>query len=147
MSNDAHASAFPPRHVYSASAGRFEIHAEMSEIGEDLLTVVWGGTRPHIGAIGFAEPRPSFKDPAKTSATSSVIAFAGHKEGDIAKSMAEALARHFRKKAVVTAGIHWDDLTESDIAVVESLCSLLLEKMVHGPGHESYNLNPSDRAE
>ena len=130
MPNDAHAADFPPRRKRSVRAGRFEIHAELSEIGEDLLVIVWGGTRPHIGAIGFAEPRPSLKDPGQISATSSVISFAGHKEDDIAKAMADAISRSYQKKTVVTAGLHWDDLTEGDIQTVKGLCSLLLDQLV-----------------
>ncbi|MCX7011108.1 MAG: hypothetical protein NTW86_00835 [Candidatus Sumerlaeota bacterium] len=137
MPNDAPAAGFLPRRRRSVRAGRFEIHAELSEIGEDLLVIVWGGTRPHIGAIAFAEPRPSLRDPGVTSATSSVITFAGHKEDETAKAMADALARRFRKKAVVTAGLHWDDLTESDIQTVMTLCSLLLDKMIQIPGNEA----------
>ena len=56
----------------SASNAQFEISAEVLEMGEDCLVAVWGGTRPHIGAVGMAQVRPSLRDPNKSSATSSV---------------------------------------------------------------------------
>ncbi len=79
---------------------------------------IWGGEKPHIGAVAAAQPRPSLKDPAVTSATASVICFPGHKEDDLAKRAAEALAAEIEGRTVVTAGVHWDNLPEDGIRQV-----------------------------
>ena len=39
--------------------GDYPLEAAIRVIGEDLLIAVYGGTRPHIGAVGIAHPRPS----------------------------------------------------------------------------------------
>ena len=114
----------------SASNAQFEISAEVLEMGDDCLVAVWGGTRPHIGAVGMAQVRPSLRDPNKSSATSSVFTFVGHKEDTAAKMMAEELARRLKRNTVVAAGIHWDNLSEDDIAAISGLCRDILDKIL-----------------
>jgi hypothetical protein len=38
------------------------VEAEVVHIGPDILVYVWGGERPHIGAIAAAQPRRSKQD-------------------------------------------------------------------------------------
>ena len=70
-----------------------ELFAVVYELGEDCLVILYGGARPHIGAIGIAQARPSSRDPEVVSATSSVFTYVGHEEDMVAKSMSEELAR------------------------------------------------------
>lgn len=114
----------------SASSGRFEISAQVLEMGDDCLVAVWGGTRPHIGAVGMAQVRPSLRDPSKPSATSSVFTFVGHKEDVVAKMLAEELSRRLERNTVVAAGIHWDNLSEEDIGAISGLSRVILEKIL-----------------
>ncbi len=100
-------------------------------MGSDLLVCIYGGEIPHIGAVAAAHPRPSLKDPAVMSATSSVICYTAHKEDELAKHAAEKLAAALNTRVVVTAGIHWDNLSEAGInQIVENsrnLVALILE--------------------
>ena len=106
--------------------GAFDLTANVRQIGSDLLVAIWGGEKPHIGAVAAALPRPSLKDPAVTSATASVICFPSHKEDELAKRAAEALAAQFECRTVVTAGIHWDNLPAEGIRqVVENSAQLV----------------------
>jgi hypothetical protein len=101
-----------------------------------LLVAIWGGEKPHIGAIAMSQPRPSLKDPALTSSTASVFAYVGHKEDELAKAAAEIMAAALKTNVVVTAGIHWDNLsTEGIQRVIENsnlLVEMILEKIL-GP--------------
>jgi hypothetical protein len=73
----------------------YVVEAEAVRIGPDILVYVWGGERPHIGAVAAAQPRPSLADPNRTSATASVLSYVGHKEDGVAKEMAEAISARF----------------------------------------------------
>jgi hypothetical protein len=95
--------------------GEHDLEAHVLSVGEDLLVVISGGEKPHIGAVAAAQPRPSLKDPKVTSATASVICYVGHKEDGLAKHAAERLAASFNTRVVVTAGIHWENLSEEGI--------------------------------
>lgn len=114
----------------SASNDKFEISADVLEVGDDCLVAVRGGTRPHIGAVGMAQVRPSLRDASKSSATSSVFTFVGHKEDTAAKMLAEELARRLKRNTVVAAGIHWDNLSGDDIAAISGLCQDILDKIL-----------------
>ena len=111
-------------------AGRLELTAEAVWIGPDLLVSIWGGQRPHIGAVAAAAPRPSLADPARTSATASVLTYLGHKEDGVAKAAAERLAAGLETRVVVTAGMHWDGLAPEEIARVEELAADLVARLL-----------------
>jgi hypothetical protein len=112
------------------SKGRFEIRASVQEVGQDLLVSIWGGTRPHIGAVGIAIPRPSLKNPKQWSATSSNFTFLGHKEDGMVKKTSEILATRLRRNVVVTAGVHWDRITLNEIETIQNLTQRLSDRIL-----------------
>ena len=120
------------RWVISEKKDDLEVFAQVNVMGEDLLVVLWGGTRPHIGAVGMAQPRPSLRDPKTISATSSVFTFLGHKEDVLAKAMSEELARELNRTVVVVAGMHWEKLQYEEIEEVTGLCQKLKERVLEG---------------
>jgi predicted nucleotide-binding protein len=113
--------------------GAYDLEANVRLIGNDLLVAIWGGEKPHIGAVSMAQARPSLKDPNVTSATASVFCFVGHKEDELAKAASEILAAALNTQVVVTAGIHWDNMSKEGIQKVirnsEILVDLILEKI------------------
>ena len=118
------------RFLVEVNKGRFHIQGTVNEIGQDLLVSLWGGTRPHIGAIGMAVPRPSLKNPKKWSATSSNFTFVGHKEDTIVKKVSERLAARLRRNVVVTAGLHWDSMGFREIKTVQDLAGKMAEEIL-----------------
>ena len=120
--------------VLSSKKGSFEVQARVMPMGDDLLVVLSGG-KGHIGAGAMAEARPSLRDPGKTSATSSVFTYVGHKEDQIVKVVSEELSAKFGRKVVVVAGIHWNALTPGDIRTVKGLCRLLTRKIIEEVSH------------
>jgi len=118
------------RFLVEISKGRFKIHGFVQEVGQDLLVSIWGGTRPHIGAIGIAIPRPSLKNPKKWSATSSHFTFLGHKEDIMVKKISEKLATQLRRNVVVTAGVHWDRITSNEIKAIQNLTQKLSDQIL-----------------
>jgi hypothetical protein len=120
-------------HIKTAQ-GEYDLEAHVRAIGEDLLVAVAGGERPHIGAVAMAQPRPSLRDPRRTSATASVFCYVGHKEDELAKQMAERLAATFHTRVVVTAGVHWDNLSEEGVRKVLEHGRMLLDLLVERIG-------------
>ena len=114
--------------------GAYDLAANVRSIGKDLLVAIWGGERPHIGAVAVAQPRPSLRDPDVTSASTSVFCFVGHKEDELAKAAAEILSATLDTAVVVTAGIHWDNLEEKAILKIiknsEILVDMILQKCI-----------------
>ena len=118
----------------NTNEGEYDITANVRLIGQDVLVAIWGGEKPHIGAVAMAQPRQSLKDPNITSSTASVFAYVGHKEDELAKAVSEIMAATLKTKVVVTAGIHWDKLSSEGILTIirnsEILVDLILEKII-----------------
>lgn len=110
----------------------YNIEALVKKIGNDILVAMWGG-QPHMGAVGIAQPRPSLKDKEKTSATASVFCFLGHKEDLLVKEAAERISSALNTNAVVTAGMHWDEIDQGGITLVmensRELVGLIIERI------------------
>lgn len=111
------------------SAETYVIEAEAVRLGADVLVYIWGGERPHIGAVAAAQPRPSLADPDKTSATASVLTYVGHKEDQVAREAALALAARLNTNVVVTAGIHWDGLGADGVGIIVERCREITAKL------------------
>lgn len=111
----------------------YRLEASVKEIGKDLLIAIWGGERPHIGAVAVAQPRPSLRDKREISATASVFCYVGHKDDVIAKEVAEKISSSLNRNVTVTVGIHWDDIDEAGIgAIIENskqLVEMIIEKV------------------
>jgi len=117
-------------HTITEKQDDFEIVAIVYELSTDCLVILYGGTRPHIGAVGMGQVRPSLRDAEKGSATSSVFTYVGHKEDMVAKTLAEELTRKLGRNTVVVAGIHWDALSEKAIQAITAICKALTGKIV-----------------
>ena len=114
----------------NTNEGKYDLSAGVRLIGEDIVVSIWGGQKPHIGAVAAAQPRPSLADSNVISASVSVICFLGHKDDNLAKKTAETLAAAFNAKVVVTVGIHWDGLSQADISVINKNGEMLVDSVL-----------------
>lgn len=64
---------------------KYKVKLEAITSGEDLTVIIYGGEKPHIGALAIAIPRPSLKNLRKVSTSTSVFTLVGRKEDDLAK--------------------------------------------------------------
>jgi hypothetical protein len=78
------------------------------EMGEGLILMLKGGDKPHIGAVALAIPY-------KQTSSASLLSVYGHKDGEIAKPIAEKVSKKLKKTVVVIVGIHLDNATKDDI--------------------------------
>jgi len=120
--------------LINSGADQYDIEAYVRAIGENFLVAIWGGERPHIGAIAVAQPRPSLKDPNRISSTASVFCLLGHKEDKLAKAASEVLAAALNTTVVVTAGIHWDNIDEQGIRRVMENTQILVRRILEEIG-------------
>lgn len=127
--------------------GRFKIYGLFQEIGPDILYSIWGGTRPHIGAVGIAVPRASLKDPLKWSATSSNYTFVGHKEDMLVKELSELVSARLQKQVILTAGIHWDHINTSEIKIVGDMARKMTSQLLNKLQNQTKRCPPLTKVE
>ena len=98
--------------------GKYKIILNTARSGKDLTVIVYGGEKPHIGAVAISIPRPSLKDPQKTSTSTSVITLVGHKEDDLAKNIAEEITRITKNITIAIVGLHIEKASLRDIEIL-----------------------------
>lgn len=92
-----------------------EVRLSICQIGEDLLAVLEGGSRPHIGCTVQAVARPSLRNDGSRGATASVLNLTGHKDEYLCRKVAEQLCTAHGVTVVCTGGVHLDDITKEQI--------------------------------
>ena len=102
----------------------YDIHVEVYSVGDDIFAVVTGGTRPHVGAVALAEPLRDQKvrplDPPRS------LTAEGHKDTIIAEMFAQALCEKYGVNVCVSAGVHVDDASKEEIALMVENAEALL---------------------
>jgi hypothetical protein len=118
----------------------YTIHAALTRVGDDLLCVVTGGTRPHIGAICLAEPADAVHpisgnvrgqaDIQNDMPIMRTLSGDGHKEGLPAEMFAKELCACYGVNVVCTAGIHVDDASQEEIGKMMENAARLLSRLL-----------------
>ena len=83
--------------------------------GRDLHAFLIGG-EAHVGAVALAIPGEAAK----------VLQRPGHREGDLAARVAERLAAALGCAVSVSSGIHFADISRTEICTVEKLAERLV---------------------
>lgn len=92
-----------------------EIEIRETRIGEDIVLMLAGGDKPHIGCVVQSVPRPSLTEDGSTSVTSSVLNMTGHKDEFLCRRLAEKRYRETGRTVVCTGGVHIDNITKEQI--------------------------------
>ena len=88
--------------------------------GKDYAISVMGGDKFHIGAIAICIP----------GSVSSVTSVTGHKEEALALQLASSISRTLNCVISVTIGIHFDDITASQINEVVQIINTLKDGFI-----------------
>ena len=91
------------------------IEIQETRIGDDIVLILAGGDKPHIGCVVQAVPRPSLTNDGSISVTSSVLNLTGHKDGFLCRKLAEKRCRETGRIVVCTGGVHIENITKEQI--------------------------------
>ncbi|HHW42314.1 hypothetical protein GFC01_01875 [Desulfofundulus thermobenzoicus] len=121
--------------THTAGEGKHRVQLQATFTEEGIILTILGGEKPHIGAMVLAEPRPSLADPALTSCTTTVVPRLGHKDDEIARPLAEELARRSGQPVVAVAGLHVEKAQKEDIDLLvkharEAMAELLRNSLI-----------------
>lgn len=107
---------------YSAGEGKYLVNLLATITAEGLIVQVLGGDKPHVGAVALSVPRPGLSDPDKVSCNTTVVPLLGHKDDEVAKPVAEKISRVLATPVAVVAGLHIDNASEAEIALLLHNC-------------------------
>ena len=97
--------------------GKYKVNLERKELGDDLVYILSGGEKPHIGGIAISQPTKETK----------VIRLKGHYDVIVLKPIAEAASGKFGRRVVVLGGVHVDNATQKEINLLVKNCKELIK--------------------
>ncbi len=95
------------------------IYANAVYTDDGISVIVAGGDRSHIGAVSVVD----------SLGTQSTTTFPNHKETIIAEEWAKRIYGLFYQPVVVSAGVHYDNISEEGIGKVLSAAEALLKEL------------------
>jgi len=104
--------------------GRCQITLTLTDTGNGIHGLLTGGEKPHVGGVVLALPRPSLSGEG-WSTDIYITPVPGHKDVDVARTVAEMLARELRMPVTITAGIHSDNLCPEELSKIICHCAAL----------------------
>ncbi|MCU0487343.1 MAG: hypothetical protein MUE67_00155 [Anaerolineales bacterium] len=92
------------------------LEAVCIECGPDLIVVVGGGSRYHVGAVALSLSLLSLKDTSKLTNSTYQVPVPGHKEEALAREGSLALSRSLRRNVLLSVGIHEENPSRERIS-------------------------------
>ena len=103
--------------MITSGEGKYKVFLEKKKLDCDLVYILGGGERSHIGGVVICEPD---KKPQ-------VIRLTGHYDDIVLKPIAEAACKKYRTKAIAVGGVHVDNATKEEIELLVKNCKELVK--------------------
>ena len=103
--------------MITSGEGKYKVFLEEKKIDNDLIYILGGGERSHIGGVVICEPdkEPQF------------IRLEGHYDDIVLKPIAEAACKKYNKRVAAIGGVHVDNATEEEIDLLVKNCKELVK--------------------
>ncbi|MDR1516226.1 MAG: hypothetical protein LBS45_11080 [Synergistaceae bacterium] len=108
-------------------SGRCKVSFICFLTGNGVIGHLVGGEKPHVGGVVLSSPRQSLTGDG-IGCDSWVIPLPGHKDVIVGQKMAETLCMGLNQPVSLTAGIHIDAATSSDIAEISKNCDEITQR-------------------
>ena len=105
--------------MITSGEGKYRVWLEKYQVGSDLIFVLGGGERPHLGSVVVAEPGKSPQ----------VIVLTGHRDDVVLRPIAQRACEKYKVTVVVVGGVHVDHASKDDIRILEENCRGLLREV------------------
>ena len=103
--------------MITSGEGKYKVWLEEKKIGDDLLIILGGGEKTHIGGVVVCEPEKG----------SQVISFRGHYDHVVLKPIAEKACKKYNTKVVAVGGVHIDNASKEEIDKIVENCRGLIK--------------------
>ncbi len=89
-------------------------------MGEDLVVMIYGGDRPHLGTITAG----ARLEPLQT------IQLQNHKEFYVTEEIAVQLRKQYSGNFAICCGVHVDHINKEDIQLLTQMCIELGQELI-----------------
>ncbi len=109
--------------MISAGKGRYRVWLKEVRQGDDIILLLGGGEKPHMGSVILCEPEK------RTRVINRDIRDTIHKDWIPGKPIAEKVCRKLRRPVLCVAGLHVDDASKEDIEKLKENCKKIEEQL------------------
>jgi hypothetical protein len=103
--------------MITSGEGKYKIYLEEKKIDNDLIYILSGGERSHIGGVVICEPNKEIR----------IIRFKGHYDVIVLKPIAETACKKYNKKVVAIGGVHVNKASQEEINLLVKNCKELVK--------------------
>jgi len=103
--------------MITSGEGKYKVFLEEKTIDDDLIYILGGGEKSHIGGVVICEPD---KEPQ-------VIRLEGHYDDIVLKPIAEAACKKYNKRVAAIGGVHVDNASKEEIDLLVKNCKELVK--------------------
>jgi hypothetical protein len=102
--------------MITAGSGKYKVWLKEENLSDDRLYILGGGERPHIGGVVV-------KIPGKKA---NVVKFEGHYDHIVLEPIAEEACKKYNTTIVAVGGVHVDNASKDEIAILVKNCMELV---------------------
>jgi len=103
--------------MITSGEGKYKVFLEQKKLDDDLVYILGGGEKSHIGGLVICEPDKKPK----------VIRLGSHRDYIVLKPIAEAACKKYNTKVVAIGGIHIDNASKEEIELLVKNCKELVK--------------------
>lgn len=103
--------------MITSGEGKYKVFLEKKLLGEDLIFILGGGEKPHVGGVVIARPD---QKPV-------IISLEKHKDIEVLTPIAEHACKKYNKTVTAIGGIHIDNAAKEEIDIIIDNCRELLK--------------------
>ncbi|MDH5807013.1 MAG: hypothetical protein QXW62_00340 [Candidatus Methanomethylicaceae archaeon] len=100
--------------------GKHKVWLSSFNLGNELLIIIGGGEKPHIGSISLCTGTPPIS-----------ISLINHKDYIISHNAAWKIHKKYNCNVIVICGIHIDNATKEDIEILLRNSEKCIEKFIN----------------
>jgi metal-dependent hydrolase (beta-lactamase superfamily II) len=101
--------------MITSGKGRYKVFLEKKELDDDLVYILGGGEKSHIGGAVICEPDQKPQ----------VLSIGTHHDCIVLMPIAERACKKYNKTVVAVGGIHVDNATKEEIDILVKNCKEL----------------------
>ena len=105
--------------MITAGEGKYQVWLKREEVGNQLVYILGGGEKPHIGSMVL-------KIPGKECQT---VKLEDHYDHVVLEPIAEAASEKYQTKVVALGGVHVDNATKDEIDILIANCRELIRSI------------------
>lgn len=114
-----------------AGEGKYRLRLRaLATGGNGMVVFLTGGERPHLGGVALASPPPA--EVALSHCDSWELTLPGHKDKELARTLARKICLATGEAVSVNVGIHVDHASGEEIAFLRRQAEELAERFIRG---------------